>query len=66
MLAPVRGRVTDAGGIPLPGASVSVKGKKTSVATDGDGAFTLEAGEGDVLVITYIGYQSAEYKITGA
>lgn len=61
---PVAGRVLDTDGQPLAGASVLVKGSKNSTSTKADGVFNLNVVVGDVLVISYIGYQSAEYKIT--
>lgn len=57
----VRGRVLDEKGEPLVGATVAVKGKNRSVKTDQNGAFFLEdVGEGDKLVISFIGYQNRE------
>src|SRR5688572_16961003 len=53
----ISGRVTNAENRPLPLATVSVKGKSTSVTTNENGVFSIEAATGDVLVIS-----SAEYK----
>ena len=58
----ITGTVSDAMG-PVIGASVVVKGTSTGVATDFDGNFTLQAGQGETLVISYIGYLSKEIKI---
>ncbi|MBN9382731.1 MAG: SusC/RagA family TonB-linked outer membrane protein [Chitinophagaceae bacterium] len=62
----VSGRILDTDGEPLSGASVSVKGSKTSVSTDGNGRFSIKASEGEVLVISYIGYLGREVKVTSA
>ncbi len=57
----LRGKVLDENNIPLPGASVVVKGSSAGVATDFDGNFAIEISNSDaVLVITYIGYFAKE------
>ncbi|MBZ4040861.1 SusC/RagA family TonB-linked outer membrane protein [Flavobacterium hibisci] len=47
---------------PLFGVSITVKGTKTGVTTDVDGSFSIEAKNGDVLVVSYLGYVSQEVK----
>lgn len=55
------GKVLDENNIPLPGASVVIKGSSTGVATDFDGNFTINgSGGSDILVVSYIGYLSKE------
>ncbi|SHN34933.1 SusC/RagA family TonB-linked outer membrane protein [Mucilaginibacter sp. OK098] len=61
--APVKGVVKDATGETLVGVSVSVKGTSTGTQTDVNGAFTLNANPGDVLVFTYIGYLKKEVTV---
>lgn len=63
---PVSGRVTNGDGSPLSGASVTNKNSKVSVATDADGRFSINANEGEVLVITFVGYGKIEVKITSS
>ena len=58
------GTVSDELGTPLPGASVTVKGTTRGTQTDFNGNFDLVAYQNDVLVISYIGYQTIE-KIVG-
>ncbi|MDR6786454.1 TonB-linked SusC/RagA family outer membrane protein [Pedobacter africanus] len=60
----VSGRVVDADGRGLPGASVSVKGKGgKAVSTGANGSFYLKGVEEDaVLVISFIGYVTKEVK----
>lgn len=60
---PVRGRVTDAEGKPLVGATVSVKNGRASTMTDADGAFSLEAEPGQTLVVSFVGYTATEVAI---
>ncbi|MEJ6981433.1 TonB-dependent receptor [Pedobacter sp. P351] len=48
---------------PLPGATVKVKGSTNSAVTDQNGLFTISAVKGDVLVISFIGYQERELRV---
>lgn len=61
----VSGTVTDESGLPLPGATVLVKGTTLGTVTDLDGKFTLEVGEGDILQISYVGYLSKAVAVNG-
>ena len=53
----VTGKVTDAQGKPVPYATVTVKGTKIITQTDEQGNFTIKAGSGNVLNVTYQGQQ---------
>ena len=65
LLIPVKGKVTDEQGVPLPGASVKLKGSNTAVVTDAQGAFELtNAPEDAVLIISFIGYVTQEVPVT--
>ncbi|MBA0882949.1 TonB-dependent receptor [Flavobacterium sp. BBQ-18] len=60
----ISGQVTDENGMPLPGATVFVKGTKNSVMTDFDGKFSLKINEGDkLLVVSFVGYEPTEVAI---
>jgi len=48
---------------PLQGASVSVKGHAGGAQTDKDGLFSLNIKDGDVLIITYVGYMPTEVRV---
>ncbi|MDY7395803.1 TonB-dependent receptor [Aureibaculum sp. 2210JD6-5] len=52
----VSGIVKDDTGTPLPGVTVIIKGTSKGTTTDFDGAFTLEANNGDVLEFSYVGF----------
>ena len=54
----VSGIVTDSKGLPLPGASVHIKGTNRGIATDNDGRFTLNAVVNNILVISFSGFVS--------
>ncbi|MGB5435036.1 MAG: TonB-dependent receptor [Maribacter sp.] len=58
----ITGTVSDETG-PLPGASVVIKGTSQGTQTDFDGNFTIEADSDAVLVISYIGYRTAEITV---
>ncbi|MFB9055526.1 SusC/RagA family TonB-linked outer membrane protein [Mariniflexile ostreae] len=62
----VKGTVTEqSASIPLPGVNVIIKGTTTGVATDFDGKFDIQTKVGDVLVFSFIGYQTKEVTYTG-
>ncbi len=50
---------------PVIGATVKIKGTNVGAVTDVSGNFAVNANNGDVLVITYIGYQSKSVTVTG-
>lgn len=47
-------------GEPLIGAAVSIKGQNVGTLTDVNGKFSLNAAQGDVLMVDYLGYSSKE------
>ena len=59
----ISGTVIDEKGAPLIGASVKVKGAKQGTVTNISGEFSIDAKPGDVLVISYIGFQTKEITI---
>jgi TonB-linked SusC/RagA family outer membrane protein len=60
----VTGTVTTAeDGLPLPGASVIVKGTSRGQQTDFDGKFSINAKQGDVLIISYVGMKNTEINV---
>ncbi|MEZ5042846.1 MAG: SusC/RagA family TonB-linked outer membrane protein [Saprospiraceae bacterium] len=50
--------------LPLPGASIAIKGTSTGTITDIDGSYTIDANTGDVLVFSYLGFNSQEITIS--
>ena len=60
---PVSGTVKDNKGEVVIGASVIIKGTLKGVLTDDNGSFTIDAKEGDVLAISFVGYKSMEYTV---
>ncbi len=62
----VSGKIVDETQMPVPGVNVVIKGTTTGTITGGDGTFTMQAADNDVLVITYIGYNTEEITVKGA
>jgi len=56
----ISGTVSDEAGLPLPGATVLVKGTTTGVSTDFDGNYSIKANQGVTLVFSFIGYGNQE------
>ena len=62
----VSGTVTDTSGVPLPGATVVVQGTSNGVTTNFDGDYSISASEGDVLVVSFVGFESASATVGAA
>ena len=62
----VSGTVSDTDGVPLPGATVVVKGTSTATTADFDGNYSIAAANGDVLVVSYVGYNAVEVTVNSA
>ncbi|MBR5704104.1 MAG: SusC/RagA family TonB-linked outer membrane protein [Bacteroidales bacterium] len=61
----VTGKVVDAKGEPVVGAGVQVKGTTAGVVTDLDGNFSIKVADKATLVISSIGYKTAEVAASG-
>lgn len=62
--AQVSGRVTDAAGDPLPGASVIRLGSKQGTTAAADGGFSFPAATtGSQLVVSFIGYENDTVRV---
>ena len=57
------GQVFDETKAGVPGATVTVKGSTRGVITGNDGSFTLEVTPTDVIVISYLGYETQEIPV---
>ena len=49
--------------MPLPGATIVVKGKSLGATSDFDGKYSILANKGDILVFSYIGYTTTEITV---
>jgi TonB-dependent starch-binding outer membrane protein SusC len=59
----IKGKVTTADGLPLSGVSVVIKGTKRGATTDRNGEFSLSALKEDVLVFSYVGFETKEVPV---
>jgi len=59
----ITGLVTDEKGEPIIGATVRIKGTQDGTVTDVNGNFAAETTDQSTLLISYIGYASAEVKV---
>ena len=62
----VSGLITDNSGTPLPGVNVIIKGTNVGVSSDFDGNYQINVDNGQILVFSYIGYDSVELTVNGA
>ena len=56
----ISGKVSDADGVPLPGASVVVLETNQGVVTDFDGMYSIDASQGQTLRFSYVGFTSLD------
>lgn len=61
----IKGTVLDESQLPVPGASVVIKGTTIGTVTAGNGEFTMKANDGDVLLVSYMGYTTEEIAVNG-
>ena len=62
----VTGTVTDEFEAPIIGATVSVDGTSNVVTTDFDGNYTIVADDGEILVVSYVGYNTIKIQVEGS
>lgn len=61
---PISGTVTDEAKIPLQGVTILNRATNKSTQTDPSGNFKISAATGQVLVLTFIGYESTTYTVS--
>lgn len=59
----VEGTVLDEIGSPLPGVTVIIKSTTIGTITNFEGYFSLDAKEGDIVSISFIGYKAYDIKV---
>lgn len=63
---PLTGKITDAAGTPLPGATVLVKGSANGTTTNADGMFSLSNVPNEsVIIISSVGFETREMAVKG-
>lgn len=60
---PLTGRVADEKNEGIPGASILIKGTTRGTITDPQGSFSINAASEDVLVFSYLGYETQEITV---
>ncbi|WP_316823847.1 TonB-dependent receptor [Pedobacter miscanthi] len=61
----VKGTVKDAKEQPIPGATISEKGKANAVITDNNGNYQIKVSKDAALVFKYLGTKTVERKVEG-
>ena len=59
------GLVVDENGQPLIGVQIKLEGTTTGVITDVNGNFSISAKKGDILLFSYVGYESQRITYKG-
>jgi Ca-activated chloride channel family protein len=62
----ITGVISDETGAPIPGASVTVQYSKKGTVTNFDGEYSIQAQKGDILVFSFIGYETKKQKVENA
>lgn len=52
-------------GMPLPGATITVKGTTIATVSNNSGAYSISAGPSDVLIFSYTGFTTVEIPVNG-
>ena len=60
----ISGKVTDEGGLPMPGVSVFIKNTTTGTVTDADGLYSISGvSNSSTLVFSFIGMETQELEV---
>lgn len=59
----VKGTVTDAKGVAVPGASIKLKGSSIATTTDAAGKYSIKVPDNGILMFSYIGFVSQEIEV---
>jgi len=62
----VTGQVTDANGLPIPGATIKIKNSKSGTTAAADGSFKLNVPANGVLVVSGVGFETKETTVSGS
>ncbi len=54
----IKGKVTDAAGLPVPGVTITVVGTTKGVITNNDGTYSINVASTDKLVFSFVGLES--------
>ncbi|HTI89326.1 MAG TPA: SusC/RagA family TonB-linked outer membrane protein [Puia sp.] len=59
----ITGKITDSAGLPLPGATINVKGKKGGTSAGPDGSFRIKAAPEAILAVSAVGYETRDVRV---
>lgn len=59
----ITGKVTSSNGEPIPAVNVLIKNTTNGVTTDFDGIYSIKTAQNDVLVFSYVGFQTKEITV---
>ncbi len=59
----VSGKVVDEQGVPIPSVTVSIKNTSIGTVTDFDGMFSIRANPDDIILFSFIGFESQEMPV---
>ncbi|MEO5562692.1 MAG: SusC/RagA family TonB-linked outer membrane protein, partial [Chitinophagaceae bacterium] len=60
----IKGKVTDELGVPVPGATIAVRGTKGGTTTGPDGSFEINAAPNATLMISIVGYDEITVSVS--
>ncbi|WP_233530690.1 SusC/RagA family TonB-linked outer membrane protein [Gelidibacter salicanalis] len=61
----LKGTIVDESGMPLPGATVQVKGTNIGVVTNFDGKFEVDLANNVEIIVSYVGYKTQNVNVEG-
>ncbi len=59
----ITGKITDSGGLPLPGVNIVIRGTSTGTQSDFDGLYSIDASSNDILVYSFLGFKTKEIPV---
>ncbi|OEJ99287.1 SusC/RagA family protein [Flavivirga aquatica] len=62
----ISGIITDSSGLPLPGATILIKGTSSGSSSDFDGKYSISAKQGGILIFSFVGYTTQETPINSS
>ena len=62
----ISGKISDISGLPLPGATILIKGTTIGTSSDFDGKYLIKANTGATLVFSFVGYAPKEAKVANS
>lgn len=63
--ATAKGKVNDEKGMPIPGATILIKGTSKATTSDFDGNYEIKAPSNGTLIISFVGYTTIQEPIMG-